>query len=148
MRTKGEVDKKLQRTYQHETHYARLTAQGKLSSEAYAHLQAELTAQRRWCVEEHQRVERNLVALKMHAEASAQLDELTHEVEGRQETATFEEKRIVLETLAAQVRVGRDGSLELELHIPVSRTFASPYPACCRSVRAPARTEADGLTVI
>ena len=31
LRTKGEVDKKLQRTYQHETHYARLTAQGELS---------------------------------------------------------------------------------------------------------------------
>ena len=123
-----EAERKLRQSYDSEAHYARLSAEGRLSDEAFDRLMAQVRAQRVWCTEELERVGRDRAVLQAEVDAAMSLEALVKRVGGKLDQASWQEKRMVLEALNTQIRVKADGSVELHLHIPTTGSIVSHSP--------------------
>ena len=127
-RNEKDAEHRLRQSYEQEAHYARLSAEGRLSGEAFDRLTAQVRAQRTWCKEELGRVERDKATLQAEVNAAANLESLLVRVSSKLDQASWEEKRMVLEALNTQIRVKVDGAVELHLHVPTNSSIVSHHP--------------------
>jgi hypothetical protein len=132
------LDRKWNDNANAESELVGLRIRGKVSDEPYDRQQSLLLTERRWIIEERERIENQLSKLRQNSVALVNLEHLRGQVEQKLASAEFADRRFVLEALGTKVIVTTDGKVEVEFTIGGERCESDeialnlPQTACLR----------------
>jgi len=132
------LDRKWNENANAESELVGLRIRGKVSDEPYDRQQSLLLAERRWIIEERERVDKQLNQLRQNAVALVNLEGLRGQVEQKLASTEFADRRFVLEALGTKVIVTTEGSVEVEFTVGGQRCESDdialnlPQNACLR----------------
>jgi len=115
-----------------------LRIRGKVSDEPYDRQQSLLLTERRWIIEERERIENQLSKLRQNSVALVNLEQLRGQVEQKLASPEFADRRFVLEALGTKVIVTTEGKVEVEFTVGGERcendeiALNLPQTACLR----------------
>ncbi len=122
------VERKLENNRQAETRLVDLHIRGEVGADIYPRNRAMLTAERTWCEEERVRLEQQLEAVRQRFVTLEQVNALREKVGERLSSASFEDKRFVLEGLETQVSVSLEGAIKVGFAIPTGTDVVLTAP--------------------
>jgi len=132
------LDRKWNENVNAESELVGLRIRGKVSDEPYDRQQGLLLAERRWILEERERIEEQIDKLKQSAMALVNLEGLRGQVEQKLASTEFADRRFVLEALGTKVIVTTDGGVEVEFTVGAGQganneiALNLPQNACLR----------------
>ena len=105
-----------------ETNLALEKARGNVSQEAYDRALARVRAERTWIIEERERLQSQLQTLEQGQAALLGLAQARERLAGKLDGANVEEWRMIFNALGAEVHVTDEGTLDVDLAIPLGVT--------------------------
>ena len=132
------IDRKWNENANAESELVGLRIRGKVSDEPYDRQLSLLLTERRWIIEERERIETQLNKLSQNAVALVNLEGLRGQVEQKLASTEFADRRFILEALGTKVLVTTEGSVEVEFTVGAGRSESDeialnlPQNACLR----------------